>query len=114
MTRLLTILTILTIIIVTGCKTYQTVPVRHEEQLRITKRYIGQVAYTEQRGKYTLVVCGFQSIELCGQVSVPAFVYGYVRTEPCYWDVHPDIKKRLEHKYFTWRGSDKEYKIKTW
>lgn len=61
-----------------------------------------------------MVILGFGSVELVGNVIVPEGVPGYVRTEPCYWDVHPDIRVRLERKYFSWNGSEKEYKIKTW
>jgi hypothetical protein len=105
---------ILSLILLTGCKSYQIVPVKYENQLRITKRYMGEVMYAEQRGRYTLVVMGFGSVEVCGHISVPAWVPAYVRTEPCYHDVHPDIAKRLERKYLSWVGSEKEYKIKTW
>lgn len=75
---------------------------------------MGEVMYTEQRGHYTLVVMGFGSVEVCGHVSVPEGSQGYIRTIPVYMDVHPDIRARLQRKYFSWTGSEKEYKIKTW
>jgi hypothetical protein len=107
-------LIILSLILLTGCRTYQIVPVRFENQLVITKKYCGQVLHTKQEKKSTLVVMQFGYCELIGQVIIPEGSHGYIRTVPVYVDVHPDIRARLQKKYFSWIGSEKEYKIKTW
>lgn len=90
------------------------VPIRYESHLIVTKKYYGQVLHIRQEKNYTLVIMQDGFVKLCGQVDVPAFVHAYIRTVPVYVDIHPDIRARLEHKYLSWPGSDKEYRIKTW
>jgi hypothetical protein len=96
-----------------GCRS-SFVPNQYENQLVITKKYYGQVLHTRQEKNYTLVVMQDCFCELVGQVIVPEGSHGYIRTVPVYVDVHPEIRERLQRKYFSWTGSEKEYKIKTW
>src|SRR4030043_1601694 len=88
------------------------VPVNYEDQLIITKRYIGDACYSEKGEKYTLIITTFESVTICGVVTVPEGAHCYIRTVPCYQDVHPQIKAKLERKYFSWNGI--EYRVKTW
>jgi len=70
-----------------------------------TKRYVG----TYQEGKENIIVTSHAIIHLKDSVHVPDSAWCYVRVEPCLYDYHPDIARRLERHYFSWRGSEKEY-----
>jgi len=97
-----------------SCSTERMVPKRFENQLVITKKYMGKVFYTKVEEHYTLVVMSEGIVWLCGQVIVPEGAAGFVRTLPVYMDVSPSIRAQLEHKYFSYLGCEKEYRVRTW
>jgi len=93
-----------------GCSA--TVPVQFENQLIITKKYSGKAMDCLYTGSYTIVITDLTIVNLCGDVDIPYLSHCYIRTIPCYRDVHPDIAKNLESKYLSFNGQ--EYRVKTW
>ena len=92
------------------------VPESYEGQIIKTKEYVGRMVEYRYEGKYTLVMTTQAIFKVCGNIQIPAKAHCYIRTIPCYKDVHPYIKKHLERKYFSFvNGSgQKEYRIKNW
>ena len=103
---------ILSVIIIAlmGCAV--KVPAQFEDQLLITKRYSGQVANYFYEGRETIIITDKQVIKVCGHIQVQDSAHCYIRLEPCYQDVHPDIRARLEAQFLSFNGV--EYRIKTW
>lgn len=74
-----------------------------------TGRFVQSVAIDE---KYSYVETTESAFKIKGHPQIPKGAWCYVRIERCRHDVTRDIAKRLEHWYFTWNGTDKEYRIK--
>ncbi len=88
------------------------VATKYENQLFITKKYVGQLEYYYYDGKYTNVVTNQAYFKVCEDIFIPDSAHCYIRTCKCFHDVHPDIKKNLERNYFSY--NHEEYRVKTW
>ena len=88
------------------------VPTKFENQMFITKKYVGELQKYYYVDKYTVIITDQIYFKVCGNISIPDSVSCYIRILPCYHDVHPYIAKQLEQQYFLF--NNKEYRIKTW
>jgi len=104
------------IIFLCSCSTHTIVPKSYEDQIIITKKYVGRLELCVPGEKYTIIMTDQACFKIYGQVIVPKDAWCYVRFIPCYWDVHPDIRAHLEQRWFSYlNGSGKkEYRIKNW
>jgi hypothetical protein len=103
---------ILILSLLCACTAPRIVPVKYENQLIITKRYVGELLRCIPEGRYTVIVTSERVFKVCGELHVPDQAHCYIRIIPCYWDVHPDIRAQLERQYFSYKN--KEYRVKTW
>lgn len=44
--------------------------------------------------------------------SIPEGALCYVRVDLGLYNMHPDLERELHREYFTWHGTDKEYKMR--
>ena len=99
-----------------SCSTHTIVPKSYEDQIIITKKFVGRLELCVPGERYTIIMTDQACFKIYGQVAVPANAWCYVRFVPCYWDVHPDIRVHLEQRWFSYlNGSGSiEYRIKNW
>ena len=93
-----------------GCSA--KIPAKFEDQLLITKKYSGQVRSYYYEKRCTIIITDICTLKVCKNIAVPDSAHCWVRTEPCYQNVHPDIRARLEAQFLSFNGV--EYRIKTW
>jgi len=98
-------------VVILGCNK-QMVATKYENQMIITKKYVGQLSYYFYDGKYTNIVTDQAYFKVDDEISIPDSVHCYIRTQPCYLNLHSAIKKNLERKYFSF--TEIEYRVKTW
>lgn len=74
-----------------------------------TGKFVQSVAIDE---KYSYVETTQSAFKVKGHPQIPKGAWCYVRIELCLQDVTKNIAERMERWYFTWNGTDKEYRIK--
>ena len=77
-----------------------------------TRVYAG--LYTESTvidDKFTMVETSYGIFKLKLNPEIPDSALCYIRIEYSSYDFHPDIAAQMAVRYFTWEGSDLEYKI---
>ena len=83
-----------------------------ENRLYKTKIYAGYyIKSTYYDSKYTTVLTSEGLFRLRDNPDIPDSTWCYIRVEPTAYDVHPDIRRKLEPVFFTWNGTDREYKV---
>lgn len=109
MKKLNSILLILLILLM-GCASSNYIK---EDFLIKTRVYVGK--FTKLviiDKKYSYVYTTQAAFKVKGHPKVKEGTWCYVRIEPCWQDVTRRIAKKLEVWYFTWDGTDQEYRIK--
>ena len=77
-----------------------------------TKRYVGlYITSTDTGGRFTFVRTTDMIIILKDNPTIPERALCYIRIEPCLHDLHPEIADQLSPRYFSWAGSEREYKV---
>jgi len=77
-----------------------------------TRIYAGfYTASTSIDDTYTMVQTSYGIFKIKLNPEIPDSALCYIRLEYPSYDFHPDIAKQMTTKYFTWEGSDLEYKI---
>ena len=83
-----------------------------EDVLYKTKTYVGKY---EGTWKFNEKFYNIQTSEfiftLKEDPNIPEGALCYMRLDPIPWDMHPDIAIELTPKYFSWNGSEREYRI---
>ena len=77
-----------------------------------TKTYIG--VYEESvifRDPFVNVQTSKYIVTLKENPEIPKGAWCYIRLEFPKWDMHPDLEWQMTTKYFTWAGSEREYRI---
>jgi len=104
-----------------GCSTLAPI---QKGIIRKTTIYAGRLIKYEHRvsvqvflgglrtNRYTTVVLTDSCfVDIKGYIEIPDSVLCYIRIEPCRRNVHRFIARRLEPWYFTWLGTNEEYRI---
>jgi len=77
-----------------------------------TRVYAGLYTNSTQiDDKYTMVETSYGIFKLKLNPNIPDSALCYVRIEYSHYNFHPDIAEQMIVRYFTWEGSDLEYKI---
>ena len=82
-----------------------------ENQLTKTKAYCGKFIEIQCDEKTSTIRTTMLVFTVKGKPEIPVGAYCYIRRIPCYVDATRDIKRKLEHKYFSWDNSQ-EYRVK--
>ena len=61
--------------------------------------------------KFTIIETTYGIFKLKMNPEIPDSALCYIRIEYSSYDFHPDIAEQMAVRYFTWEGSDLEYKI---
>ena len=82
--------------------------------MTVTKKYVGvyvDTSYIED-GDYYFVTTSMGIFKVRDSLSVPFNAFCYIRRELPRYEMHPDLSWQMEHQYFTWSGTEKEYRLK--
>ena len=82
-----------------------------EPQLEKIKIYMGKYERSIQAKDYTAIQTSHVIILLKENPDIPVGVWCYIKRKPCRYPMHPDIAWQIERQFFTWQGSDKEYRL---
>ena len=97
------------IIILSGCVSSQKI---RENVIYKTYIYAGyyikSILYDDN---YINVLTSEGIFRLRDNPEIPDSVWCYIRVEPTRHLVHPEIAERMDAKFLTWNGSDKEYRV---
>lgn len=80
----------------------------------LTKMYVGKYTetYYPENEKHCVVITDMGIFYVNDTTFiVPQQASCYIRRETGGYDMHPDVKWRLEHQFFTWYGAKEEYKL---
>ena len=83
--------------------------------INITKKYVGEYVSTHELidEKYCIVTTTMGIFFVKDTTFyVPDSALCYIRRDMCAYDMHPDIAWQMEHQYFTWSDTEKEYRLK--
>lgn len=83
-----------------------------ETGLTKSKVYVGM--YTGSiivNDKYTFIMTSQGMFKIKDNPLIPDSTWCYVRIQETSWDMHPDIAKQMQINFFTWKGSDREYRV---
>lgn len=101
---------ILLILLLIGCASSSYIK---EDDLVKTRIYVGNFTRSVTVDeKYSYVYTTQAAFRVKGHPEIVEGTWCYIRIERCMQDVTRSIAKKLEVWYFTWNGTDKEYKIK--
>ena len=77
-----------------------------------TKIFVGYSLKVSQSEDFTHILTseGYFRIKE-RDIEISDSTWCYIRLLPCRHDMHPDIAEQMCRKYFTWIGTDKEYRI---
>jgi len=94
--------------------------VMNNTSLTKTRQYIGlyESSYPVEKEymygsavKYTLIKTSYGLFKVKGKTeNIPNNAWCYIRIEPAY-GFHSDLAWQIEGQFFTWEGTEKEYKL---
>ncbi len=101
------------IILISFCILFSCRATLHIKEGRIykTKEYVGVYIGSVKHEDYTFIQTTQGAYKVKAELSIPDSAWCYIRTEPCRWDMHPDIAELISPKYISWDVSVKEYRI---
>lgn len=88
--------------------------IRTSNRFVLSKMYVGKyvnIHYIESDDIY-FVTTTMGIFRIKDSLHVPDNALCYIRREYSHYDMHPDIAWQLEHQYFTWNGTEEEYRLK--
>ena len=82
--------------------------------MTVTKKYVGVYVDTNyiESDDYYFVTTSMGIFKVEDPLDVPMNSFCYIRRELPHYDMHPDLSWQMEHQYFTWSGTEKEYRLK--
>jgi len=95
------------LLLITSCSV--TYPI--EDKLYITKHYIGNYVSSYQHENKVMIQTTQCVFSIRNNPDIPEGAWCYVRVCPCRYDYHPQIARQLEGQFFSWTGSEKEYRL---
>jgi len=83
-----------------------------EDVLYKTKTYVGYyLEKSPMRADYVNILTSYGIFTIKDNPEIPDSSWCYIRMESPSYDFHPDIEYQMSPKYFTWAGSEKEYRV---
>jgi len=75
--------------------------------------YIGRVVQTRyfEKENRTKILTEQAFPQVKGKIEIPDSAHCYIRVIHCHRDIHPYIKQQLQQQYFSYAGSNKEFRV---
>lgn len=82
-----------------------------EGKLYVTKHYVGNYVRSFEHENRVMIETTECVFSIKSNPDIRPGAWCYIRIDPCRYDYHPDIARQLEGQFFSWTGSDKEYRL---